>query len=943
MGNTMKSTNLCEPSPLRAAFCFLSILLGLLGGDFASERLEAADIKVINTDDAGAGSLRQAILESNFTIGERDTIRFSIPGAGPHTIVLASDLPQIVDPVTIDGYTQPGASPNTRTSESGSDASLQIVLDGAAAATFGFSIRSGDSVVRGMLIQNFLGSGLLLQIADGNTVEGSWIGLDASGAVAAGNLMGIQILNSGSNTIGGNDPAARNLISGNDLDGISISGVLSQSNEILGNSIGVGASGQSVIGNVRDAIRVDGSPATLIGGVSEGSGNVICGSGVGVRISNPGAIGTIVRGNSIGTDAGGVSGLGNLQAGIVASDGSTATTIGGSDPAAGNIVAFNTEDGVRVVGETTTTAILRNSIHSNGFLGIDLVGVVGVNANDTGDLDTGTNGLQNHPVLTSVVADGDDTLIEGTLNSSATTNFRVEFFASDDCDPSGHGEGKRYLDVANVLSDAAGDATISVRLRGVSIAPNEFVTATATDDGKTSEFSECIQPTVQVSCSLDPSAASAEVGTSHTLTFAVTADGVPRAGVDVGFIVVSGPNVGEAANAVTDVDGVARLTYSNQGAVGRDVIEARGTVDGTAFLCFAAQDWFLPANNPPAAVCLYVRVVAGSACGVQVAPGTFDGGSADPDGDPVTLSVDPPGPYPVGTTPVTVTVRDNRNGVAMCTADITVVDETPPSLGCPSDILVTVPFDVDETVVPFALPVASDNCGGVDIVCEPPSGSLFPLGRTTVTCTATDQHGNSSVCAFDVVVEDEPKPVEELRDLAVIKLKVPKKVKLSRSRSAVTQRIKVTIQNRGGQPERIEDFGTLKNLIIVEAESLGDCPPPDVRVDPKMAKRLPRRLKPKQKFKVTFDVVFFCANDPLQSKKKDPGHEDYLWRAFVNRAVLDGMPDDDLADDVCPHSVNPPFETKRVGNIRDQGCGAKKADGTFGAEVVTDVVNKNAR
>ena len=174
----------------------------------------------------------------------------------------------------------------------------------------------------------------------------------------------------------------------------------------------------------------------------------------------------------------------------------------------------------------------------------------------------------------------------------------------------------------------------------------------------------------------------------------------------------------------------------------------------------------------------------------------------------------------------------------------------------------------------------------------------------------------------------------------MIKLQAPKNFKRSRGRSAATQRGRVTIQNRGGQPERIEDFGVLRDLLVLTAESLGDCPPPDIRLDPKIAKKLPRTLRSKQKFKVTFDVTFFCANDPLQNKKKDTSHSDYRWIAFVDRSVLDGVPDDDLADDTCPHSVTPPFEVKRVGNIKDRGCGAKKADGTLGAEVFTDVVMK---
>ena len=82
---------------------------------------------VRNTNDDGAGSLREAINCSNMLPGT-DTIAFDIPGTGVHTITPASALPMVTDPVIIDGYTQPGASPNTQST--GDDAVLLIELDG---------------------------------------------------------------------------------------------------------------------------------------------------------------------------------------------------------------------------------------------------------------------------------------------------------------------------------------------------------------------------------------------------------------------------------------------------------------------------------------------------------------------------------------------------------------------------------------------------------------------------------------------------------------------------------------------------------------------------------------------------------------------------------------------------------------------------------------------
>ncbi|HEX6386435.1 MAG TPA: CSLREA domain-containing protein, partial [Anaerolineae bacterium] len=118
---------------------------------------------VTNTNDSGAGSLRQAILDANAipnVDGEPDAIHFNIPGTGPHTIQPASALPAITDPVVIDGYTQPGAAPNTLAI--GNNAVLQVVLSGASAGAGvnGLTITASDSTVRGLVINAFQDDGI---------------------------------------------------------------------------------------------------------------------------------------------------------------------------------------------------------------------------------------------------------------------------------------------------------------------------------------------------------------------------------------------------------------------------------------------------------------------------------------------------------------------------------------------------------------------------------------------------------------------------------------------------------------------------------------------------------------------------------------------------------------------------------------------------------------
>src|ERR1022692_1199212 len=87
----------------------IAVLLTAAGASPA----RGATIVVTNATDSGPGSLRQAILSANSTANVPDVINFNIAGTGPFTISPLTALPALTDPVVIDGYTQPGASPNT--------------------------------------------------------------------------------------------------------------------------------------------------------------------------------------------------------------------------------------------------------------------------------------------------------------------------------------------------------------------------------------------------------------------------------------------------------------------------------------------------------------------------------------------------------------------------------------------------------------------------------------------------------------------------------------------------------------------------------------------------------------------------------------------------------------------------------------------------------------
>ena len=217
---------------------------------------------------------------------------------------------------------------------------------------------------------------------------------------------------------------------------------------------------------------------------------------------NP-ATNTVVQGNFIGTGtlADGVIPLGNQQFGV--SVRGPGNVIGGTAQGEGNVIAFTIDSGsadygagVIVFGSNTSGTIAGNSIYSNDGIGIDL-GRDWVTPNDHCDGDSGgtSNSLQNYPVLTSAVSDGGQTTIQGTLDSTASTPFTVDFYSSPACDPSGFGEGQTYLGSATAMTDGSCSANFTTTLP-VMVAAGQSITATATDpSGNTSEFSACRQAT----------------------------------------------------------------------------------------------------------------------------------------------------------------------------------------------------------------------------------------------------------------------------------------------------------------------------------------------------------------------------------------------------------------------------------------------------------------
>ena len=479
-------------------------------------------------DTAGQCTLRAAIQQANATPGA-DTIMFSIPGAAPHTIQPGSSLPTISQQLEIDGTSEPDFA-----------GSPVVELDGslAGSTTYGLTVNANapGTTIRGLVVNRFGRAGIHASGSTGTIVKGNYIGIDVTGTLDRGNASEGVLLNVASNAVvGGIADADRNVVSGNDIIGVKVTG---SGSIVQGNYIGTNAAGTAAIPNQHGIQLIGGGVPTsnnLIGGTSTGAGNVISGNTFqGVLINTFSADATAsntIAGNLVGTQGDGTSSLGNGQNGILVS-GSTpvgANTIGSTAAGAGNVIAFNRGAGIKVDTGNVRQKVAGNRIYSNVGLGIDL-GPTGVTANDIGDADSGANELQNFPVLTMAASDGVSTTVQGSLTSAIATSYRLEFFSSPSCDGSGHGEGRTFLGAVEHTSDNDGVLTFTAVL-GVGTAGDEVVTATATDpNGNTSELSACVSVTAGVADMSIAKVDSADPATAGTnLTYTLTVDNLGAA------------------------------------------------------------------------------------------------------------------------------------------------------------------------------------------------------------------------------------------------------------------------------------------------------------------------------------------------------------------------------------------------------------------------------
>ncbi|HXI70580.1 MAG TPA: hypothetical protein VNN22_09535 [Verrucomicrobiae bacterium] len=406
--------------------------MALLSACLLTNLLRAATFTVTTNADNGAGSLRQAILDSNASPGTNSIIFQITSGSPPFTITLLTNLPSLGVPTAIDGTTQTGFT-----------GTPVIELNGTSAGstTAGLQLLSGYSLVRGLAINRFGAQGIVLTgpsnmvqgnyigtdvtgtnarangsfgvwiksagnlvggtnagdgnvIAGGNdtgiyitgtggsTIQGNLIGIAATGATALGNVNnGVVIDRCTGNWIGGTNAAARNVISGNGLSGIFLNTSNATGNVILGNYIGLNLSGSGAVSNAADGITLYGAAGNVIGSAAAGGGNVISGNGFsGVSINLGTATNNLVLGNYIGTDATGKSAVPNLNVGVAVSA-AVGNQLGGTNAGAGNVISGNKQDGIFLTDGAAGNLVQGNFIGlsapgtnaiRNGFNGISL-------------------------------------------------------------------------------------------------------------------------------------------------------------------------------------------------------------------------------------------------------------------------------------------------------------------------------------------------------------------------------------------------------------------------------------------------------------------------------------------------------------------------------------------------------------------------------------------
>lgn len=470
------------------------------------QQASAATFTVVNTNDSGAGSLRQAITDATSAGAGDHVIHFNIPGSGPHIITPATPLPSIGNTdvtqpqsITIDGCSQPGSQcgsfpldlrihiDGSNTGATTSDAALKIVKTTNGTTIRGLSITNSPSAaIRGMR-SGYDGA---FTHPDDLTIEYNYIGLMPDGTTAS-NGAGIFFYNTAGASGMNRNQVFNNVISGN--TGVALTTyassmfsvpVLPVDIVIENNFIGLDPTGTEARPNGNGIAVAITSDALVKGNRVENN----TGFGIEVRSRNPNLLieDNIIRNNggiglNFGPGAiaavafiGPVSVYGNTVTNN-GSDGIATTnasdiTIGGIAAGEANNIANNAGKGVAVGAgptDTSTNVTIRgNSIYANGAVGIDL-------ANDS----------VAPPIIIKV--EHGSLIVSGTYSGAANATYTLDFYISE----TGN-QGQTWVGSGDVTTDGSGNASFSFTFN-VTVPEGWHVDATATDSlGNTSEFSD---------------------------------------------------------------------------------------------------------------------------------------------------------------------------------------------------------------------------------------------------------------------------------------------------------------------------------------------------------------------------------------------------------------------------------------------------------------------
>jgi Right handed beta helix region len=467
-------------------------------------------ITVTTTSDSGVGSLRQAILDANAN-PDFNFINFNIAGACPRVIAPTSGLPNIVNGVRIDGWTQPGSVTNTRTK--GDNATRCIVLAGGNTRRFGLNFLGASDEqfwLQGLAFSGFkpgTNDGAAVRVAGGtsNLIWGNQFGgtlsSNAGSLVLQPSDTNIELTAASKSTVGGDLPAQRNVIASAISNGVLITSytfllmtTASTDNDIIDNLIGSYGLQITAAGNGY-GIRIETNGNTV-------RDNTIINSGQdGIWMKGVGAHHNVIQENRIGVRD--TICLGTFCFGGAAGNGRNGLffDFGPHDNVIyRNTIRNNTSHGVFMFSDVGATSynnwLVETTFYNNGGAGTQFSSYNGADNDALATQQNMANRGRNYPVLTRAYGDAQQGVVEGTL-STTNGNYVIDIFSSalpDSGQPRGEAEVFHKSFYSVIINNAApgqnGSANFSIPFPSNTSLVGRVITVTATDiTGNTSELS----------------------------------------------------------------------------------------------------------------------------------------------------------------------------------------------------------------------------------------------------------------------------------------------------------------------------------------------------------------------------------------------------------------------------------------------------------------------